>query len=156
MIGQLETVANKVRIAISTVVKDSEYVGCELKKFPSGSCEVASVITGLYLQYLGIKSVVQSVGRRSIPNDINEENHVWLTINKKYIVDITADQFDDCDKHVIVSESTIFHNTFDVYDTRPIDFSYLIRHSSDSYGDIYSKVLKLLKKHNKLFKQPHR
>ncbi len=136
MIDKLNLLGNKVRDAIEQVISTSAYLDCELRNFPSGSCEVASVIAGLYLQKTGISDVVQTVGNRDSGN-----NHVWLTVNGRYILDITADQFEDCEHGVIVAESTDFHETFEVYDTRPVDFSYLVRRGSEGYGKFYSKVL---------------
>lgn len=136
MIDKLNFHAKKVRDAVEQVISTSEYVDCELRNFPSGSCEVSSVIVGLYLQHIGIFDVVQTVGNRD-----NGNNHVWLTVEGRYILDITADQFEDCEHEVIVAESTDFHETFEVYDTRPVDLSYLVRPGSEAYGKFYSKVL---------------
>ena len=144
MIEKLKILAENVRQTISTVISESEYVDCELQNFPSGSCEVASVITGLYLKKVGIENVSQSVGKRQIHNDINTNNHVWITVDSKYIVDITANQFNDCNEKFIVSEQSEFHNSFKVYDTRPVDFSYLTRCGSEGYGSFYAKVLEKL------------
>jgi len=141
VINKLEAIAREVRQAIDLVISESDYVDCELQSFPSGSCELSSVIVGLYLNKVGITDVVQTVARRPIPDDINTNDHVWLTIDGKYIVDITADQFDDCNVEVIVSEGTDFHNTFEIYDTRPVDFSYLMRSGSEGYDNFYSSVL---------------
>lgn len=136
VISELESIASNVRKAIDRVISQLDYVDCELKNFPSGSCEVSSVIAGLYLQKLGISDVVQTVAKRE-----NGNNHVWLTVNGQYIFDITADQFEDCDIEVIVAESSDFHSTFEVYDTRPVDFTYLVRQGSEGYGNVFSSVL---------------
>ncbi len=140
MIDELRLIAKNVRNAIESVISTSEYVDCELRNFPSGSCEVSSVITGLYIQENGISDVVQTVGKRE-----NGSNHVWLTVGGRYILDITADQFEDCDHGVIVEEATDFHKSFEIYETRPVDFSYLIRPGSEGYGRFYSKILAELK-----------
>lgn len=136
LIDELELIALKVRSAIKQIISTSDYVDCELRNFPSGSCEVSSVIAGLYLQQTGISDVVQTVAERE-----NGNNHVWLTVNGTYILDITADQFEDCECEVVVAEMTDFHKTFKVYDTRPVDFSYLIRPGNEGYGEFYSKVV---------------
>lgn len=137
MMDKLNFLAKKVRDAIEQVISTSAYVDCELCNFPSGSCEVSSVMVGLYLQANGISDVVQTVGKRNN----GDNNHVWLTVEDRYILDITADQFEDCEYGVIVAESTDFHEKFEVYDTRPVDFSYLVRPGSEGYGNFYSKVL---------------
>ncbi len=49
-VSELKTVATLVRKVIKKVVSESTYVDVELQRFPSGSCEVSSVILGLYLR----------------------------------------------------------------------------------------------------------
>ncbi|MCC4800269.1 hypothetical protein BCT30_05100 [Enterovibrio norvegicus] len=139
--SELKTVATLVRKIIENVVSESTYVDVELQNFPSGSCEVSSVILGLYLKDKYDINVVQSVGKRPSPDcDYSENNHVWLTVNETVVVDITADQFDDFSSKVFVGRDSAFHDTFEVYDIRPLDFSYLLRRGSEGYGSIYKEV----------------
>ena len=141
-VSELKTVATLVRKVIKKVVSESTYVDVELQRFPSGSCEVSSVILGLYLREKYAVNVVQSVGKRPSPEcEYSENNHVWLTVNETIVVDITADQFDDCLAKVFVGRDSAFHDTFEVYDTRPVDFSYLLRRGSEGYGHIYKEVV---------------
>lgn len=138
MKDNLEKIAGDVRQGIKNLIAESDYVNCVLRDFPSGSCELASVMTGLALKNLGMSNVLQVVGNRQIPNSSNTQNHVWLTVDDKYIVDITADQFDDCDIPVVVIEKSDFHNTFSIKETRPVDTTYL---QDDENEDFYSMVL---------------
>ncbi|MFA0539034.1 hypothetical protein AB4518_21875 [Vibrio sp. 10N.222.54.E8] len=141
-VSELKTVATLVRKVIKKVVSESTYVDVELQRFPSGSCEVSSVILGLYLRDKYAVNVVQSVGKRPSPEcEYSENNHVWLTVNETIVVDITADQFDDCLEKVFVGRDSAFHDTFEVYDTRPVDFSCLLRRGSEGYGHIYKEVV---------------
>ncbi|MEZ8951006.1 hypothetical protein AB4552_03860 [Vibrio sp. 10N.222.54.C3] len=141
-VSELKTVATLVRKVIKKVVSESTYVDVELQRFPSGSCEVSSVILGLYLREKYAVNVVQSVGKRPSPEcEYSENNHVWLTVNETIVVDITADQFDDCLEKVFVGRDSAFHDTFEVYDTRPVDISYLLRRGSEGYGHIYKEVV---------------
>ena len=140
-LSELKTVATLVREMIENVVSESTYVGIELQRFPSGACEVSSVILGLYLKEKYDVNVVQSVGKRPSPDcEYGENNHVWLTVNATVVVDITADQFDDFSSKVFVGCDSAFHDTFEVYDTRPVDFSYLLRRGSEGYGRVYKEV----------------
>jgi len=143
--AELRSIALSVRNKIEQVIEELSYVDIELKNFPSGACEVASVILGLYLQSEHGVHVVQSVGKRSLFNDNGENNHVWLTVNGSLIIDITADQFDDFHEPVFVGTESVFHDTFEEYDTRPIDFSYLIRGGSEGYSGVYQNVSNSLK-----------
>ena len=95
MKDNLEKIAGDVRQAIKNLIAESDYDNCVLRDFPSGSCELASVMTGLVLKNLGMSNVLQIVGNRQNPNGSDTQNHVWLSVDDKYIVDITADQFDD-------------------------------------------------------------
>ncbi|MDW7547722.1 hypothetical protein [Pseudoalteromonas peptidolytica] len=140
-ISELKTVATLVREMIENVISEFTYVDIELQNFPSGACEVSSVILGLYLKEKYDVKVVQSVGKRPSPDcGYSENNHVWLTVNESVVVDITADQFDDFSSKVFVGRDSTFHDTFEVYDTRPIDFGYLLRRGSAGYGSIYKEV----------------
>lgn len=86
-------------------------------------------------------NVVQSVGKRPSPDcEYSENNHVWLTVNETVTADITADQFYDFSSKVFVGRDSAFHDTFEVYDTRLVDFSYLLRRGSEGYGSIYKEV----------------
>ncbi|WP_421850739.1 hypothetical protein [Marinomonas sp.] len=138
--SKLKSIAFAVRQKIEQVIDELPYVDVELQNFPSGSCEVASVILGLYVQSEHGIDVVQSVGKRPILNDYRENNHVWLTVNDSLIIDITADQFEDFQEQVFVGSESAFHSTFEVYETRPIDFSYLNRRGSVGYGGVYKIV----------------
>ncbi|OCH02722.1 hypothetical protein [Aliivibrio fischeri] len=140
--SELKTVATLVRELIENVISEYSYVDIELQSFPSGACEVSSVILGLYLKENYELKIVQSVGKRSaLDDEYSNNNHVWLTVNDSIIVDITADQFDDCSSKVFVGSNSGFHNTFEIYDTRPLDFSYLIRRGSEGYGKVYKEVV---------------
>lgn len=138
--SELRSIALATREKIELAIKELPYVDVELQSFPSGACEVASVILGLHLKSVFGLDVVQSVGKRSILNDYRENNHVWLTIDNSIIIDITADQFDDYQDQVFVGTDSAFHSSFEVYDTRPVDFSYLVRRGSEGYTGIYQHV----------------
>lgn len=138
--SELKSVATSVRELIENVISEFSYVDVELQRFPSGACEVSSVILGLYLKEKYKLKVVQSVGRHPSPDcEYSENNHVWLTVNDTVFIDITADQFDDFSSKVFVGRDSDFHETFKIYDTRPVDFSYLIRCGSEGYGKCIRK-----------------
>ncbi len=145
MINKLEITAVKVMEALQEIIEELDCVDCELNDFPSGSCEVSSVILGLSLIEIGIVDVVQTIGDRIVKGGINRNNHVWLTVDGRYIVDITADQFDDSDTPVLVAERTDFHYTFKIHEYRQIKSYYLIRRGSIGYTGVYSNLLKKLR-----------
>ena len=140
----LKEIASRVRTAILKAISDIGNVGNGFKNFPSGSCEAASVIAGMYLQKIGFGEVVLKVGKRPTDQEGSYNNHIWLMVSNKYIFDITADQYDDCDEEIIVSESSPFHNTFQVYDDRKVKFDYLREKGNNGNSRIYHKVNELL------------
>lgn len=147
---ELENVAISVRELIEKVISESSYVDIELQNFPSGACEVSSVILGLYLKENYDLKVLQAVGKRpSLVCEYSENNHVWLTVNDTIFIDITADQFCDFSLKVFVGNDSDFHDTFEIYDTRPVDFSYLIRCGSEGYGKVYKEVASRMASTNK-------
>jgi hypothetical protein len=78
-----------------------------LQDFPAGSCGDASLLLGEYLFEHGQGEwTYVSRGRRS-----GSQSHAWIEKNG-LIVDITADQFDDVDDEVIVTEDPTWHGQF--------------------------------------------
>ena len=67
-------------------------------KFPHDCCKSASWMLGHHLSNNGFENIQYANGHRS------EESHGWLEI-EGVIVDITADQFADEDRPVIVARS---------------------------------------------------
>ncbi|MFA0570812.1 hypothetical protein [Vibrio gallaecicus] len=90
----------------------------EIMTFPSGACELSSVLLANLLVKYGYKVLVVR-GKRSVIDEAyscevyKEVGHTWLEVDGK-IIDITADQFVDCEEAVIVSERTIFHDSFEI------------------------------------------
>ena len=137
--------AVKIRSIILDAKSKMSYVDCELDDFPNASCEVASIILGLLLRTRCKNKMVLAVGKRvgKTPSDVS--NHVWLTVDNKLIIDITADQFDDCDLSVIVSERHELHDTFNIYEYREFDRDSLNRPGCHGYDDIYDVIIELYK-----------
>src|SRR6185295_13511874 len=85
-----------------------------LRSFPSGCCKVASL---LLLQWLHDKEGVRdgfgvAWARRPNPRTPGTDaTHFWLEVGG-VIIDITADQFDDCGESVHVSQDRDWHDTF--------------------------------------------
>ena len=77
-----------------------------LLNFPRGSCGDAIIMLGAYLDEQGIQPLIYVGGQRG------EKSHAWLE-SDGLIIDITADQFDDCDEPVIVTRESEWHSTFE-------------------------------------------
>lgn len=83
-----------------------EKLSISFKEFPHGSCGDTCLILGSYLHKSGFGDFDYVCGER------NEYSHAWLE-KKGIIVDITADQFEDCDIEVYVGEKNMFYKNFD-------------------------------------------
>ncbi|HJV36723.1 hypothetical protein [Geomonas sp.] len=86
-----------------------------LRDFPRGACGDASLLLAKYLQVqrCGLAHYVLG-GRAGLP-------HAWLQLHG-FVVDITADQFDDQVAGVIVSADSSWHCSFHGKIHSPADF----------------------------------
>jgi len=128
--------------ALESVIKKENYVEFGLARFPSGSCEVASLIYGCYLlqNYSEVKLVYGDRVHRT--HEGQENKHVWLEIDGLQI-DLTAGQFDDSETDVIVKYESKFLNTFKVNKKEKPSLAMLISLICDTpeyYKSIYEKV----------------
>lgn len=108
---QLTKAAQDVRRAI--------VAGTDFDWFPRGCCQFASRILGLYL-IRELKLVPVEIvcnGTRYLQDKLDEfdrpveQSHAWLEVGG-FIIDITADQFYDCDEQVIVTVDRSWHDGF--------------------------------------------
>lgn len=142
---ELFKIVAQVRDTLEQVIYESHYVDIELQGFPSGACEVSSVILGLFLQSHFSLDVKKCLGVRKKHNDYRNESHVWLVIENKVITDITADQFQGFSERAFVGEASEFHSTFQVCDVSPVDINDLRRQGSQGYLKIYDDVVEKLR-----------
>lgn len=77
------------------------------REFPNGCCADASLILAKFLEQKGFGICKYVRGQKGIPT------HAWLE-NEGFIIDITADQFDEIDEMVIVSKNSEFHLEYDI------------------------------------------
>lgn len=73
--------------------------------FPRGACGNASDFLAYWLKKQGVTGVEYVNGYRG------EQSHGWLE-HDGYIIDITADQFDEISERVYFSQNRNFHNSF--------------------------------------------
>jgi hypothetical protein len=100
---ELHQLATKFRKAILSCPRAnfSAYQRKHLQDFPTQSCDVASLLLAYYLREKGCEIVEKVSGCRNFGRP-DEECHAWLEVDG-WIVDITADQFQDLDDPVIVT-----------------------------------------------------
>jgi hypothetical protein len=105
-------------LAAATAVRRALESGDDFPGFPHNYCNGASDVLGLYLindLKIGPVEIVANGARpRSVLDDDGypiEDAHLWLEVDG-YIVDITADQFDDRVETVIVTTDRTWHDQF--------------------------------------------
>lgn len=74
--------------------------------FPDGCCGVAASILGHHFLTLGLPQVRRVSGLRD-----DNQSHAWVEV-ENWIVDITADQFEDVSDRVIVTSDRTWHYQF--------------------------------------------
>jgi hypothetical protein len=122
---------------------DRAKLGITFQAFPRGSCGDASPLLGRYLKDRGFADVTYVLGMRGRTIDGNEHSHAWLRVDA-YIVDITADQFDEVDQRVIVARASAWHETFEAEDQSGADYLDFDAAAAANLGRIYVVILAVL------------
>ncbi|CCN80782.1 hypothetical protein VIBNISFn27_220162 [Vibrio nigripulchritudo SFn27] len=133
----------KFREAFSEVIHTSKDVPEDLKAFPAGACEVASIMLMTYLNSSDYSEITYVSGSRIQPNGDQMEYHSFLKYRDLFI-DITGSQFDDCEDELIILVSDHpLHKSFDLEDRGSTD---IYEYSNDlvNYVPIYEKVTSLI------------
>ena len=145
MHSELIKIAKNFRNKLEDFIKSSSiYIGDELRNFPGGACQISSAMLGLHLVELGYENVLIQSGKRQILGDFNFENHCWLILDEQIIIDITADQFEDCNTEIIVTSQSDFHNTFSEVYRKKICDDLLSRpgyRRNDGYFKVYKELM---------------
>lgn len=76
--------------------------------YPEGWCGTMSRAWGAYLceEYPEVEFQFVCGWR-------NGRSHAWIQMDE-FILDVTADQFDDCSEQIIVSANSAFHKSFEI------------------------------------------
>ena len=132
---KIKELATAFRIAIER--SDRAKLPITFADFPLGSCGDAANLLGAYLTDCGIESLKYVCGQRG------EKSHVWLE-SGGLIIDITGDQFDDCDEPVIVRTDASWHDTFDRQKDNLADFRLYdpgaVSRLAGSYKEILGRI----------------
>lgn len=109
--------------------------------FPKGCCGDTTDLIGLYLlKFHGIES--EYVCGEGLINN-SYQYHAWL-LCQGYIIDITADQFNDIGYNlpeVLIQVQSDFHDNFDTRTNNPISVEYL---KDTNIPSVLSKVVSLM------------
>lgn len=107
--NRIRELAKRFREAIRKC--DKTELPLSLADFPTGSCADASILLGTYLKDNGIEGFTLIKGKRGKGNSL--ETHYWLE-KSNMIVDITADQFEDVRKGIVITETNCqWYDAFD-------------------------------------------
>src|SRR5271163_4521740 len=101
---ELKSAATKFRLAIERC--DRRRLSDTFQDFPKGSCGDAALLLRAFLQDQGLGTFQYALGWRD-GND-GRHSHAWLAAGG-LVVDITADQFQEIDEKVIVTENSGWH-----------------------------------------------
>lgn len=109
--------------------------------FPKGCCGDATDLVGLYLlKFHGIES--EYVCGECLINNLYQ-SHAWL-LCQGYIIDITADQFNDIGYNlpdVLIQTQSDFHDSFDTKTTYPTSIKHL---ENTNIPSVLLKVVSLM------------
>lgn len=133
--------ASRFRKALEACDKRS--LPITLQGFPRGSCGDAAVLLGTFLQENGFGIFDYVLGERGRQSNNTWHSHAWVR-QKQLIVDITADQFDDVDEAVIVTNSSIWHRRFRQKVLHPADYRIYDPYTKATLGNVYRQILQVI------------
>jgi hypothetical protein len=127
----IKVLAIRMRKTIESIPHDKLPLG--ISKFPFGACGDASILMGKYMTDNGLTGFDYVCGERGNIIDHSWTSHAWLC-RDRLVVDITADQFPDAPTAIIVSESSKWHEKFQINHRSP---SNLRLCNGYGIGDLY-------------------
>lgn len=102
--------------------------------FPRGACGDATPLLGTFLIAHGFEPFDYMLGER------RSSSHAWLQ-RGNLVVDVTADQFADCDTSVIVSGDSAWHRQFDGKRQHIADYRIYDERTKLILGGAYSVIV---------------
>lgn len=86
-------------------------LGLTFADFPHGACGDASLLLGKYIQQSASLSLHYVCGE--LRETGNFQTHAWLE-HEDFIIDITADQFEEIDIPVLITTERRWHDRFEI------------------------------------------
>jgi hypothetical protein len=111
-IRRLRKLCERFRSAIMTMPKNELPIG--MHAFPLGACGDAALILALFLRDCGFDRAEYVAGWRE------QHSHAWLQVGD-LVIDVTADQFPDAPRAVIVATRSDWHRAFTNCKSHPAD-----------------------------------
>jgi len=134
---EIRKAATRFRDAI--VAHKGEISLISFQEFPLGACGDASLLLARYLHEAGMGDWEYVNGWK------DGRAHAWLQ-QGDLIVDITADQFVESKRPVIVTENNEWHGQFQVQRRRPVDYRFRFESNHEEFETAYRTILKSLPK----------
>lgn len=116
-----------------------------MKNFPQGCCGDTSLLLGAYLVDCGHEGFEYVCGERGSRADDTWTSHAWL-VRDGLIVDITADQFSDAPRGVVVNAESVWHEQFAVTSKSVSDFRLWHGPGTHHLRSMYSELKPILLK----------
>ncbi len=129
---ELEEAASDFRELIIRTPKNS--LPTALQDFPHGACGDVTLLLGHYLTERGHGEFRYYLGWR------DGRSHAWLQAGA-LIIDITADQFDDFDDPVFVSDHSPWHEGFAGTDQHAANLNVFGEPTTSTLQSIYGAIL---------------
>lgn len=120
-----------------------------MRNFPRGSCGDASVLLARYLTDHGEPGFCYFCGDRRKPEG-DYGSHGWLQ-REELIVDITADQFDEIDQRVIVTDRSAWHEALHGRADQLADYRYRFQgepRRMSKFDRAYRRILAVSERRN--------
>ncbi|WP_292949428.1 MULTISPECIES: hypothetical protein [unclassified Neptuniibacter] len=111
-----------------------------MSTFPRGCCGDSALLLGTYLTDIGLGDFTYVGGERGSEADGDWASHAWLT-QGELTIDITKSQFSDCPDDITVTESSEWHDSFEVSQT----FTANIKGKCDQLEPCYEAILETIK-----------
>ncbi|RSC20992.1 hypothetical protein EFR00_00415 [Rhizobium sophoriradicis] len=129
---QLEILARRFRDAIEQAPADQLPV--TMQNFPTGACGDATLLLGHYLKAQGLDAFDYVLGER------DDHSHAWVQ-QGDIIIDITADQFAEIDRPIIVTANPDWHNEFKAEVLHEADFTIYDAYTAATLAAAYHTIL---------------
>jgi hypothetical protein len=139
---KFKEIASAFRKAIESIPARERPI--TLREFPRGSCGDASLLLGTYFIELGENPFDYMLGDTTDNHaDPNWSSHAWMQ-RGDLIIDITADQFSEIDKEVIVSTESEWHRTLSGTKQHIADFNIYESNTMTPLREIYRRIKTIL------------
>lgn len=130
-----------VRFRAAIMKSDPEILIVTLRNFPRGACGDATLLLAKYLEENECNNFEYICGKKE------QQTHAWLERNG-FIIDITADQFNNQNRPVFVSMDHSWHLQFEIQSRRIADFTRLYdQQTINSLWYSYKQIMKTMSSH---------